>query len=226
MILEYSIGSTMIKYNGSKQNAANPIHIEDDDNRSITHSVIRNSRRGSTEVNKFMGKEYNINEMLAKSIDIGQNVEEPQRVRVTADKRHSQNSVKCRKIHYQEITDICETLKYRFMGMNVKIEEIRELFDYRHDEDDILMTEDEQNWRKTYINLEEAIKIVCKNRYFELSEEDGKTLARFLIEDSENDYVYCDPQNENLRTVVKSIIKNVIGDYDVFEDPDKIKKKS
>ena len=36
-----------------------------------------------------MGKEYNINEMLAKSIDIGQNVEEPQRVRVTADKRHS-----------------------------------------------------------------------------------------------------------------------------------------
>lgn len=61
MILEYSIGSTMIKYNASKQNAANPIHIEDDDNRSITQSVIRNSRRGSTEVNKFMGKECNIN---------------------------------------------------------------------------------------------------------------------------------------------------------------------
>ena len=34
---------------------------------------------------------------------------------------------------------------------------------------------------------------MCKNRYFELNEEDGKTLARFLIEDSENDYVYCDP---------------------------------
>ena len=67
---------------------------------------------------------------------------------------------------------------------------------------------------------------MCNNRYFSLNEEDSKTLARYLVEDSQNDYVYCDPQNQNLRTVVKSIIRNVIGDYQVFEQPEVIKKKA
>ena len=43
--------------------------------------------------------------------------------------------------------------------------------------------------------MEEVIEIVCKNRYFSLNEDDGKTLARFMVEDSQNDYVYCDPAN-------------------------------
>ena len=61
--------------------------------------------------------------------------------------------------------------------------------------------------------MEEAENILSTNKVFELRQEDAKTLARYLVEDSQNDYVYCDPANENLRTVVKSIIKNVIGDY-------------
>jgi hypothetical protein len=67
--------------------------------------------------------------------------------------------------------------------------------------------------------MEEAENILSTNKVFELRQEDAKTLARYLVEDSQNDYVYCDPANENLRTVVKSIIKNVIGDYEVFSAP-------
>ncbi len=48
------------------------------------------------------------------------------------------------------------------------------------------------------------------------------TLSRYLVEDSPNDYVYCDPSNENFRSVVKSIIKNAIGDYQTFRDNKKV----
>jgi hypothetical protein len=38
-------------------------------------------------------------------------------------------------------------------------------------------------------------------------------LARYIIEDCYEDYVYCDATNENARDVVKSIINAVIGQY-------------
>jgi hypothetical protein len=51
-----------------------------------------------------------------------------------------------------------------------------------------------------------------------LKEEDAQLLARYLVEDSVADYVYCDPNNEQLRTCVKSIVKTVIGDYSLPRD--------
>ena len=33
------------------------------------------------------------------------------------------------------------------------------------------------------------------NDVFNLSDADAHTLSRYLIEDSQNDYVYCDPNN-------------------------------
>ena len=71
VLLEYSMGSTMIKYP-----KGNPIHIEEDDNRSITQSIIRGSRRGSTEVNlnnnmsKTQMERSTLNEVMAKSIQM------------------------------------------------------------------------------------------------------------------------------------------------------------
>ena len=37
---------------------------------------------------------------MAKSIDLGKERESDSRKQITADKRHSENSVKCRKIHH------------------------------------------------------------------------------------------------------------------------------
>lgn len=40
-------------------------------------------------------------------------------------------------------------------------------------------------------------------------------LARYMIEDCHEDYVYYDPANENIRDIVKSILKSVIGEYNL-----------
>lgn len=48
---------------------------------------------------------------------------------------------------------------------------------------------------------------------FELTDEQAHLLARYLIEDSDNQYVYCDPNNENKRSIVKSILKSLTGNY-------------
>ena len=44
----------MIKYNNTSK--PNHIHIEDDDNKSVTQSIIKNSRRGSMETTKYLGQ--------------------------------------------------------------------------------------------------------------------------------------------------------------------------
>lgn len=51
---------------------------------------------------------------------------------------------------------------------------------------------------------------------FELKDEEAHILARYLVEDSSNEHVYCDENNEHKRSVVKSIIKALVGDYDIL----------
>lgn len=44
--------------------------------------------------------------------------------------------------------------------------------------------------------MKEAQAIVSNPQgYFRLGEEDAELLSRFLIEDSKNEHVYCDPNN-------------------------------
>jgi hypothetical protein len=64
------------------------------------------------------------------------------------------------------------------------------------------------------------------NDIFNLNDADAHTLSRYLIEDSQNDYVYCDPNNENIRSVIKSIIKTAVGDYELPKDFDKLRKNA
>lgn len=37
-------------------------------------------------------------------------------------------------------------------------------------------------------------------------------MARYIIEDINEEYVYCDQMNENHREVVKSILNNLVSD--------------
>ena len=48
---------------------------------------------------------------------------------------------------------------------------------------------------------------------FKLGEKDAHALSRYLIEDCEDEYLYCDLTNENNRQIVKSILKAFIGEY-------------
>lgn len=43
-------------------------------------------------------------------------------------------------------------------------------------------------------------------------------ISRYIIEDVQEEYVYCDDLNENHREVVKAIIKNLIPQYPLYED--------
>jgi ribosomal protein S20 len=70
------------------------------------------------------------------------------------------------------------------------------------------------------------INSILRNDIFGLNESDALALSRYLIEDSPTDHVYCDPNNENLRSVVKSIVKNVIGDYEVNRGGSKVVKEA
>lgn len=41
-------------------------------------------------------------------------------------------------------------------------------------------------------------------------------MSRYMIEDANEDYVYCDGLNENHRSVVKSILKTLIQEYPIL----------
>jgi hypothetical protein len=89
-ILEYSMNSTRMKFS-TNRHPQNHAHIqEDNDNKSITHSIIRGSRRGSTNINNNL-ENRNISDIMTKSINLPKEVEyeEPVRIQITADKKHS-----------------------------------------------------------------------------------------------------------------------------------------
>lgn len=67
---------------------------------------------------------------MTKSIDITKKEEKKKRMQITADRRCTEEGVKSRKVPHSDILDICETLKYRFIGFGVPIEEVRQYFDY------------------------------------------------------------------------------------------------
>ena len=46
-----------------------------------------------------------------------------------------------------------------------------------------------------------------------MKEDSAEMIARYLVEDCEEEYVYMDLNNENYRLMVKSIIKSLLGSY-------------
>lgn len=66
-------------------------------------------------------------------------------------------------------------------------------------------------------------KQTLKQSPFQLGDEDAHQLARYLIEDSQNDFVYVDPNNQLKRSIVKSIIKAFVGDYEILEGERQLK---
>ena len=58
--------------------------------------------------------------------------------------------------------------------------------------------------------MKELIDIL-KEFPFGVTEENAILISRYMVEDSPNDYVYCDFDNEQRRSIVKSIIKALTG---------------
>ncbi|CAM6005417.1 unnamed protein product [Sphagnum balticum] len=133
----------------------------------------------------------------------------------------SQRSRKGSADQARNVVEICELLKYRFIFGGVPIEEIRGHFDYKGEFDDD-SDEEEAQWRREYISMAE-VKNILRSPTFGLNETDSFILARYLVEDSPNDYVYSDPCNEHLRSVVKSIIRNSVGEFNLPANASRVK---
>lgn len=48
---------------------------------------------------------------------------------------------------------------------------------------------------------------------FHLSSNEAELLARYIIEDSSEEYPYCHEENKIERAIVKSIVKAFVGEY-------------
>jgi hypothetical protein len=120
-----------------------------------------------------------------------------------------------------------ENLRYRLLGLRISINDARKFFDLPKQpsnpevgiqlgESVGLEDEEEKPWEEEYITMHE-VKEILRGYPFELSEEESHMLARYMIEDSMKDHVYVDLNNEQKRSVVKSILKALVGDYRILE---------
>lgn len=60
---------------------------------------------------------------------------------------------------------------------------------------------------------------------FSLDSQDAKLLARYLTEDNTDEYIYFDAERVQEIEIVKSVIRKVIGRYDIFDEEEFIKVK-
>lgn len=70
----------------------------------------------------------------------------------------------------------------------------------------------------------QEVRLVLQSRPISLSTDDAHLLARYLIEDVQEEYVYCDDLNENHREVVKSIVKTLVQAYPLRSENPKMAK--
>lgn len=63
--------------------------------------------------------------------------------------------------------------------------------------------------------MREARTIIHK--HLAMNEHQALLVARYMIEHSHAEYVFTDDLNEHHRSVVKSIVRSLYGNYPVFE---------
>jgi hypothetical protein len=109
------MNSTLIKYNGSKHNIRVPSQQHEEEYE--TKSIVSKSRKGSADQGY-----KNVSDVMTKSIDLNKGIgEKKKRTQITAEKRNTEEGVKSRKVDMAEVADICETIKYRFIGLSIPI---------------------------------------------------------------------------------------------------------
>ena len=105
-----------------------------------------------------------------------------------------------------EVEEVVEYLRFRLIAKKSTLLDLLALFD----------SDSEDEWSQQYISMMEVRQTFSEKTG--LDPERSLLLARYLIEDVEKEHVYTDDLNENLRSIVKSIIRNLFGDYEVNAD--------
>ena len=141
----------MSKQGNEKEENGSMVHSTtlkvDMKNSSVGGNMVQlRDRRGSAALQNSDLKGQINNEIanLSKVSQIKQ--EEPKkRQKQTAEKRHSEEAEKKRKVAQGEVQDLGELLKYRFIGQGMSIAEVKDCFSYKPAKEDgfILNGEDQ-----------------------------------------------------------------------------------
>lgn len=131
-----------------------------------------------------------------------------ERTMKTAERKHSENSKRSRKVGFSEVESIAEFLKFKMINSSIDDQAVKAYFDAKGD------AEGEEGWRQEHITMKETLEIL-ELEPFGLKADSASLLARYLVEDAEGEYVYCDLANEQKREVVKSIVRSLLGEYEL-----------
>ncbi|CAK70531.1 unnamed protein product (macronuclear) [Paramecium tetraurelia] len=104
------------------------------------------------------------------------------------------------RVNHIDVEEIGKRLKYQLMYQQVPFEQINQFFD-----------------QKSEISIVELVDILQGAPFCMQQQKQALLLARYLIEDNTQPYVEFTPLQTNDNCVIKSVLKNIIGKYQLFD---------
>lgn len=101
------------------------------------------------------------------------------------------------RVKKEEVAAIGEELKYKLLDSKVELEEAKQLLDRP----------------EGTISIEEIVAVLMQAPFNMRNEEGAVLLARYLVEDQQDQFVYYDPEQRNDCLVVRSIFEQVVPRY-------------
>ncbi|KAL4456141.1 hypothetical protein ABPG74_014102 [Tetrahymena malaccensis] len=132
------------------------------------------------------------------------------------------------KVNSDEIQQIGENLKYKLKLQRITLNQLEKyLFKDEYQYQDVSLQEIYNAFQEIMVNgLYANQNQFCKlNRYpFKMTDE-GQilTLSRYLIEDNNQDWVTFDPNQRNSISVVKSVLRHLLENYNIVSQQQEIK---
>ncbi|CAD8156115.1 unnamed protein product [Paramecium octaurelia] len=110
------------------------------------------------------------------------------------------------KVNYYEIKNIGQKLKFQFQLKQIPLIYLDQLLNYYEDSE---------------ITIEEVIEILSKEPFIMNDEREKLLVARYLVEDNTQDYVLHSLKNSNSISIIKSVLKQLLGKYELFTNSEK-----
>ncbi|CAD8114687.1 unnamed protein product [Paramecium sonneborni] len=104
------------------------------------------------------------------------------------------------KVNHCDVEEIGRKLKYQLMSQSVAFEQINQFFESRQE-----------------TSIQELVEILQAAPFCIQQYKQALLLARYLIEDNTQPYVEFTPLQTNDNCIIKSVLKNVVGKYQLFE---------
>ncbi|CAD8121289.1 unnamed protein product [Paramecium sonneborni] len=112
------------------------------------------------------------------------------------------------KVNYLEVELIGKKLKCQLQMKMIPLSYMDQIFDYGDD-------------GSQEITVEELILILSAEPFMMVEEKERILVARYLIEDNTEDYILFNQLNSNSVSIIKSVLKQLLGKYQLFSKQEK-----